>query len=256
MATLVNPIHKKEKAARNSPGRFLEVSARSLLLLEGKDGQDLLQRLSTNDVAKLEIGRVTQTILTNDKGKIVDVLSVIKRAENSLLLSCQTEGEGTRKWLEKYIIMEEATVTDVTSTYSHFLFYEIEEALPTLIQPSFSFPESWGNARVHHVIVPSAMKERLERELDNRSLKAGSMQEFTAFRVAERIPAFPNELSTAYNPLEAGLTDLVSFTKGCYIGQEVIARLDTYKKVQRTLVPLELEAPVDQVPTSIHDERE
>ena len=47
------------------------------------------------------------------------------------------------------------------------------------------------------------------------------------------------ELNDRVNPLEAGLEEFVSFTKGCYVGQEVIARLDTYDKVQRRLVRLD-----------------
>jgi folate-binding protein YgfZ len=50
-------------------------------------------------------------------------------------------------------------------------------------------------------------------------------------------------MTEAYNPLEAGLTQYISFTKGCYIGQEVIARLDTYDKVQRHLVGLAFDTP-------------
>jgi folate-binding protein YgfZ len=45
-----------------------------------------------------------------------------------------------------------------------------------------------------------------------------------------------------YNPLEAGLIGSIDFAKGCYIGQEVIARLDTYQKVQKRLVKLSFEA--------------
>ena len=52
------------------------------------------------------------------------------------------------------------------------------------------------------------------------------------------MPEFGSELGEPYNPLEAGLIGSVDFAKGCYIGQEVIARLDSYKKVQKYLVSL------------------
>ncbi len=50
-------------------------------------------------------------------------------------------------------------------------------------------------------------------------------------------------MSELTNPLECGLWNYVSFTKGCYIGQEVIARLDTYDKVQRHLMGIEISEP-------------
>ena len=49
-------------------------------------------------------------------------------------------------------------------------------------------------------------------------------------------------MGDAYNPLEAGLIGAIDFHKGCYIGQEVIARLDTYRKVQKYLVALRFDA--------------
>jgi folate-binding protein YgfZ len=55
-------------------------------------------------------------------------------------------------------------------------------------------------------------------------------------RVAAGLPAHPHELNDEHNPWEARLQDTVSLTKGCYVGQEVIARLNTYKKVAKQLV--------------------
>ncbi|HEX7573278.1 MAG TPA: tRNA-modifying protein YgfZ, partial [Bacteroidota bacterium] len=58
---------------------------------------------------------------------------------------------------------------------------------------------------------------------------------YEGFRIDRGIPAAPGELNDAFNPFECGLRDSISFTKGCYIGQEVIARLDTYGKIRRHL---------------------
>ena len=60
-------------------------------------------------------------------------------------------------------------------------------------------------------------------------------------RIERGIPAFGKELTEDYNPHEANLVHHVSFSKGCYIGQEVIARLQTYKKVSKYLVGLRWE---------------
>ena len=57
-----------------------------------------------------------------------------------------------------------------------------------------------------------------------------------ALRIEHGVPAFGRELTEAFNPLEAGLIDIISFTKGCYVGQEVVARLNTYDKVQKRLM--------------------
>ena len=64
------------------------------------------------------------------------------------------------------------------------------------------------------------------------------MEAYQALRIGEVAPEYGGEMGEAYNPLETGLWGSISFTKGCYIGQEVIARLDTYQKVQKHLVSL------------------
>jgi len=78
-----------------------------------------------------------------------------------------------------------------------------------------------------------------------------------AVRVRYGVAAYGQEMGDAYNPLEAGLIGSIDFGKGCYIGQEVIARLDTYHKVQRHLVMLRFapDAQVAEGMTLRHGER-
>lgn len=58
------------------------------------------------------------------------------------------------------------------------------------------------------------------------------------FRIKNIIPRAPNEINEKNTPLDVGLENLISWNKGCYIGQEVISRLDTYDKVSKRLVGL------------------
>jgi len=66
-------------------------------------------------------------------------------------------------------------------------------------------------------------------------LVVDSARTFEFLRVLHSVPLHGHEIAESYNPYEVGLRDAISFTKGCYIGQEVIARLDTYGKVQKEL---------------------
>jgi folate-binding protein YgfZ len=84
-----------------------------------------------------------------------------------------------------------------------------------------------------------------QSEILNDSLK--SKYKLNAFddiqyeskRIGYGIPAFGKEMTDVTNPLECGLNKYVSFTKGCYIGQEVIARLDTYDKISKHMVKID-----------------
>jgi folate-binding protein YgfZ len=71
---------------------------------------------------------------------------------------------------------------------------------------------------------------------------------FQSIRVESGMPDWGTEITQDYNPHEARLTHAISFTKGCYTGQEVIARLDTYDKVQKYLMIVELSEKISQIP--------
>ena len=87
------------------------------------------------------------------------------------------------------------------------------------------------------VIGDMSDKERIIEFLKNSGTQLESNQ-FENIRISLGFPKFGMELTEEFNPLEAGLIDHISFNKGCYIGQEVVARLNTYDKVQRKLVKL------------------
>ena len=86
--------------------------------------------------------------------------------------------------------------------------------------------------------------------------RAAGEQALEAWRVLSGLPVAGHELTEDSNPLEAGLGEAVSFDKGCYVGQEVVARLNTYDKVARRLYGLQLATgapcPTAGTPLFIH----
>jgi folate-binding protein YgfZ len=261
---------------QETQGRFfVDVSSRSIVALRGEDAHDLLQRLSTNDLSKLGVGGVIKTILTNEKGRIIDVLSVLRLGTAELLLLGQTiAGHDLLRWLQKYIIMEDAVAENVTGIFRHLLVHDgisnngalvsagigtvrfNNRFLGTIRESYLSFLERSGEATLHHTLFPRTSLPTAEEELTRSGFSQYNTQEYEDFRIAHGVPAYPNELSTEHNPLEVGLVDDISFTKGCYIGQEVIARLDTYKKVQTKFAQFELGAQPQQLPVSVHSEED
>jgi len=90
----------------------------------------------------------------------------------------------------------------------------------------------------YDIVVSDTDGPQLRNTLLETGAEPAGVDVTEALRVERGIPAFGKELGESYNPLEAGLMPLISFTKGCYIGQEVVARLNTYDKVQKSLVGL------------------
>jgi folate-binding protein YgfZ len=71
-------------------------------------------------------------------------------------------------------------------------------------------------------------------------------------RVLAGLPSHPFELNEDHNPWEARLHDAIALDKGCYVGQEVIARLHTYRKVARQLVRIAIAGPVPEPGAAVH----
>lgn len=269
-------LHLKIEAGARP--KMLEASKRALVRMIGADAQDLLHRISTNDFSNLRPGEVQPTVLTSDKGRIIEVLAVVKRDEAELLLlGHSNDGVALKGWLEKFIIMEDVRVEEVGPVYSHYMFFEAEDFVKQIgmdesqhrkVQTDMSFFglgggsndlwifETWSKRTLIHLLLEKQGRELGSGPVPEESYFPSSEADYDKFRVQCGIPESPRELSSRYNPLEAGLTSLISFTKGCYVGQEVIARLDTYGKVQRKLVRVKTEDSPDLLPTTIYTESE
>ncbi|MCX6142033.1 MAG: hypothetical protein NTZ35_02315 [Ignavibacteriales bacterium] len=239
-------------------GSFVDVSERAIVSLLGSESLDLLQRISTNDVAKLNTDGSVQTVLANEKGRIVDVVSVLHHGGEGLLVVGQsTDPLILKQWIEKYVIMENITVRVLTNKFKHLMVYDSTQDIGGLIRPLHLsdcrvFEETFGSVKLVHVLATMEVLDAAIRWLQDVGFVQSEVSDYEEFRVRHGIPGFPSELSASYNPLEAGLLHLVSFTKGCYIGQEVVARLDTYKKVQRRLVRLKMTELPERLPEGIY----
>ena len=225
----------------------------------GQDFLDLLNRLSTNEVLSLEPGQGSTTVLTTDKGRIIDLLTVLNLGDYVLLLTGPDTPDKVAQWIDKYTIIEDAALEDITAKTAMLAVIgpNAAELLGGLIDTELANFEPFQSATVAlngvdgHVIrrdlVGLPMFELLLKANDAEKawqavVAAGAepigFETYEILRLEQAAPGYDRELAEAYNPLESGLWGSISFTKGCYIGQEVIARLDTYKKVQKRLVSL------------------
>jgi folate-binding protein YgfZ len=93
------------------------------------------------------------------------------------------------------------------------------------------------------LILPVAQKQQLWQQISELGALELSDRAWDTLRILQGRPAPDAELTDDYNPLEVGLWQTISFNKGCYIGQETIARLNTYKGVKQYLWGIHLNAP-------------
>ena len=253
------------------------------LKASGDDALDLLNRLSTNLVVNLSSGRGAPTILTTDRGRIIDLLGVVNTGEYTLLLTSPDSQQRVIDWLDKYTIMEDLTVTDLTpetalltvcgpqcaAALNSVLQFEppgqegadgadlaslqpysglsatvggndtgAETGADTDTHPVMLIRRPLGELPAFDLVMTPQAAPVVWQRLAAAGVTPIGQEAFEAVQVRHAVPRYGRELGDAFNPLEAGLIGSVDFAKGCYIGQEVIARLDTYEKVQRYLVRL------------------
>ncbi|MBN1299810.1 MAG: hypothetical protein JW995_01215 [Melioribacteraceae bacterium] len=242
-------------------GSALRIIPASIFLLEGNDVQDFVHRISTNDVSRLNYDMKIHTLFTNEKGRIIDQTVFIRFENGFQLIGNLVNKNMLLRWIERFIITEDVKIKDATGDkmvieiigpqaesyltmicgkcidsldYSNVIKADVEGI--TVHITKFEEKNSVGIFWI--LIDKKDFNDLGEYFLAQKSVFdfgfAGE-KAYDIYRIEEGIPGAPNELNDKFNPHEADILNQVSFTKGCYIGQEVIARLDTYDKVQRTL---------------------
>ena len=230
--------------------------------IRGADGADLLNRLSTNELANLTPGDPgIHTVLTSNKGRILDLLLVLSLEDRLLVLTGPDTRQKVADWIEFYTFVDDVTVADVTEETAMLALTGPDAArlLASLTGQDVSAMPHGGamSARIgdhealvirtdfvglagYDLAITAANGEGLWTSLLEMGRSFGllplGMEALEVVRVEQGVPSHGSELTDAYNPLEAGLLKHISFSKGCYIGQEVVTRLDTYDKVQKHLV--------------------
>lgn len=251
------------------PCAWYDRSDWSVLELRGSDRLDLLNRLTTNDLSSVPPGSGKQTVILTEKARIIDVVTVCAFADHALMICSPGQAQRVQQWLRTYTIMDDVRTTDVSAT-THMIevmgpragavvaeltgvdpsalhlasFLEVESPPRHLVvvrMPSVMEVSYWilGTAAVIDEIRATllASKDHIQR-LSNA--------EYERYRVLQGMGAWGHEYTEAYNPLEAGLLHMTSFTKGCYIGQEVVARLDSYNKVKQRLMGFTCEGGMEE----------
>ena len=236
---------------------FLRRAPYACLRASGADALDLLHRLSTNDLKRLRTGQVARTILTNEKGRMIDLVTIAALEDGLLLFVSRGNEHHFLRWIEKYTITEDISLANLSKDTDLACLVgprALESAavlagrvIPadgiTVVQDGrkrltvVSASARWG----WEVYLLSARDvDSGDHVLDDRCRDAGitviGRDDFECARIARARPAFGSEISEAYTPHDAGLAEFISTTKGCYVGQEVLARRVTYQKARKSLI--------------------
>jgi tRNA-modifying protein YgfZ len=236
------------------------------ILVGDRDRLRFLHNQSTADFEKLQAGMVCDTVFVTPTARTIDLATALVLDEEVLLIVSPNRRKYLFDWLDRYIFFaDRVKLKDVTDTLASFTIMgagagELLEKLGcanlTELTQSTQKLYHLGDFEVR-IAIGTELGLPGYRLICDRSHSAALYQSLTSagaepidedawegLRISQGRPKPDAELTEDYNPLEVGLWQTISFAKGCYIGQETIARLNTYKGVKQYLWGVKLAGSV------------
>ncbi len=244
-------------SASNPPLRILDRSPRGVLELTGADRETFLQGMVSNNVVGLSAGDTRHAALLDTTGHILADLHIHARPDALIIETDPACLEVLSATLNKLLIMEDVQIADVCDQWAIVSVLgehpaDLAERLPTWL--GYATAPSLPLALGIDCWLPAAEKDAAWNTLLDAGAVPLTAEDAEALRVDAGIPKWGAELMPAILLPEAEMTDAVSYTKGCYVGQEIVARLQARGHTNKALRQILLveDAPVPPVGATIH----
>ncbi|MBX0327802.1 glycine cleavage system protein T [Oscillochloris sp. ZM17-4] len=243
-------------AAAHEGAAIYDARAGGRIWMRDRDAAALLHRLSTNQIEKLTPGQGARAVLTTPIGRIIDLLTVHRVEDGMLLVTSPGQGPAIMRYLRKNIFFnDKVRLEDAGESLLQLAIYgpRAVELLESLGLPAAGLPpygiaaaqwREWAlyvarcqplGAGGMAIYAPPEAADALADALTSAGAATLDADTFDVLRVEAGQGAFGRELSQEYIPLETGLWDAISFSKGCYVGQEIIARMESRGRLAKQL---------------------
>lgn len=206
---------------------LFEIADRKVFRLSGADRKKFLNGLVSNDVLALKAGQGCSACLLTPKGKLLADFELYDRGDDLLALVPARAARNFTAAISKRIVLSDSKMEDITAAHS--------------LQLVLDAPAVPGGLPYGRLGVPGFFQLVPKGELFAATQSPEALE---VLRVEQGLPAFGVDMDEESLPLEARLEDAISFTKGCYMGQETVARIHNLGHVNKILVGLKCAGPV------------
>jgi len=201
--------------------------------VEGADRIPFLQGQLTQDVKAVRLGETREAAGLTPKGKLIFIARLHALPDRLRLILPSSSREAVIAHLRKYALFQKVTVVDSSDAFLRIGLYGAT--------PGEGLPESVtrlpGEGELAaEILLPVTARHEMEAWLRARAARPLSDQEADIRRVEAGRPRFGQDADESNLPDEVGLDEAISTTKGCYVGQEIVARMRTYGRANRRLV--------------------
>lgn len=263
----MNPVTLEEAVhAAATNAIVVDRSNLGILQFTGKTRLDLINRMSTQAVLNLSNGQGAATVLTTDIARIIDRIILYASSDSVYCLTGENNGDFIARYLMRFVFFnDDFHIKDLSQETAIFGVYgeTARERVAAAGFPEVDLPlHHWREAQLdgltaylhrtdpvagdgYFVMAQLADKDALWQRLVTVGCVPADDAAFDYLRIRSGQPRFGHELTQEYIPLEADLWNDVSFKKGCYIGQEIIARMESRGKLAKRLMLLRPSAWVE-----------
>ncbi len=244
---------------------WVDFSQRGRIVATDRDRLDLMNRISTNKLSDLAQGQGAATLFLTANARILDQVVVLNQGEQALIVTEQGRKDAFLDFLQRNIFWNDRLqLQDISADTQHIALIGVEAEsrvaawwpmpLPTTRYHFSEHSDYTGlllirgedlaQAPSYWLIGNPTVMATVVAWLKQQNILQADLAAYDALRIEAGLPATAHELTQDYLPLEVGLWDAISFNKGCYTGQEIIARMDSRGKLAKMMVRIVADGPL------------
>ena len=232
------------KALREAAA-WLDLDGRGRIRVTGEDRARLLHAMSTNHVEQLQPGQNCYAFFLNAQGRILCDTQILCLPGHLLLDTEPETHQLLYEHIDKYIIADDVTLEDARQDLCAVAVEgprsaAVAASLQKAFQDSLIAKLSATGAPGARIYLPPERKPEIIAVLENAGAVPASPEELNIVRLENFHPRFGDDITARYLVQETQLLEAVNFSKGCYLGQEIVERIRSRGQVHRLLVPLYL----------------
>ncbi len=260
-ASFGNPENELQ-ALLGSAGVY-DLGWRSMLVVTGSDRVRWLNGMVTNNTRDLAPNHGNYNFVLNAQGKIQGDLAAYNRGEYLLLVTSADQASKLREFLDRYIIMDDVEITDITEKLTSIgiagpranaSLAKVGMQFPTL-EPGQTHDLDWNNLGLtvvrgygeyddnYEIWMSPENAPQLWTALTDAGAAPAGFEALELARILRGVPRYGVDITERYLPQETAQFRALHFAKGCYIGQEIVERIRSRALLHRTFAGFEIEGP-------------